>query len=410
MTDPLPRRTPATRAPGRARLPLHPDGSRSGACRRPTSISRPVFAGSATTPSARPARGHRDAARRAPAAARRADGRRQEPDLPAPGAAAAGHDARGLAADLADARPGGGPRGARRARHLPRLDPRGRRAPAPHGRDRPRPLRARLRRARAPRRGGLPGAAPRTRLLAPRRRRGPLHQRVGSRLPARVPARSASWWPSCPRRGSSPAPPPPRRWCGTRSSRASASTRPRRRSCAASRGRTSRSACARSRAPGSASAPSTACSAKRSARRPPPRGAAIVYAPTRRATEDEAERLARAGWQVAAYHAGLEGGLRDEVEPALRGRRPRRRRRDERLRHGDRPRRRARRRPPRARPTRSRPTTRRWDAPAATGRRAPACCSSRRGDHGRCAGAHRGRRDGDADPRSCATSGTSSSS
>ena len=44
-----------------------------------------------------------------------------------------------------------------------------------------------------------------------------------------------------------------------------------------------------------------------------PRGAAIVYSPTRRATEAEAERLGRAGWSVAAYHAGLEGELRDEV-------------------------------------------------------------------------------------------------
>jgi len=44
-----------------------------------------------------------------------------------------------------------------------------------------------------------------------------------------------------------------------------------------------------------------------------PRGAAIVYAPTRRATEAEAERLARAGWRAAPYHAGLDGSLRDDV-------------------------------------------------------------------------------------------------
>ena len=44
-----------------------------------------------------------------------------------------------------------------------------------------------------------------------------------------------------------------------------------------------------------------------------PRGAAIVYAPTRRATEAEAERLAGAGWRVAAYHAGLDGAVRDDV-------------------------------------------------------------------------------------------------
>ena len=44
-----------------------------------------------------------------------------------------------------------------------------------------------------------------------------------------------------------------------------------------------------------------------------PRGAAIVYAPTRRATEAEAERLERAGFRVAAYHAGLDGTVRDDV-------------------------------------------------------------------------------------------------
>jgi ATP-dependent DNA helicase RecQ len=44
-----------------------------------------------------------------------------------------------------------------------------------------------------------------------------------------------------------------------------------------------------------------------------PAGAAIVYAPTRRATEGEAERLARAGWIAAPYHAGLDADVRDDV-------------------------------------------------------------------------------------------------
>ncbi len=44
-----------------------------------------------------------------------------------------------------------------------------------------------------------------------------------------------------------------------------------------------------------------------------PAGAAIVYAPTRRATEAEAARLAAAGWQAAAYHAGLDAAVRDDV-------------------------------------------------------------------------------------------------
>ena len=43
------------------------------------------------------------------------------------------------------------------------------------------------------------------------------------------------------------------------------------------------------------------------------RGAAIVYAPTRRGAEAEAGRLAGAGWRVAPYHAGLDGGVRDDV-------------------------------------------------------------------------------------------------
>jgi len=44
-----------------------------------------------------------------------------------------------------------------------------------------------------------------------------------------------------------------------------------------------------------------------------PRGAAIVYAPTRRGSEAEASRLARSGWRVAAYHAGLAPAVRDDV-------------------------------------------------------------------------------------------------
>jgi ATP-dependent DNA helicase RecQ len=47
------------------------------------------------------------------------------------------------------------------------------------------------------------------------------------------------------------------------------------------------------------------------------RGSAIVYAPTRRAAEQEAERLARQGWRAAAYHAGLDGPRRDRVQRAF---------------------------------------------------------------------------------------------
>lgn len=43
-------------------------------------------------------------------------------------------------------------------------------------------------------------------------------------------------------------------------------------------------------------------------------GTAIVYAPTRRLTEDECDRLEAAGWRVAPYHAGLSGSQRDRTQ------------------------------------------------------------------------------------------------
>ena len=46
-------------------------------------------------------------------------------------------------------------------------------------------------------------------------------------------------------------------------------------------------------------------------------GAAIVYAPTRRATEAESERLAGRGWHTLAYHAGLEAEFREEAHAAF---------------------------------------------------------------------------------------------
>lgn len=45
-----------------------------------------------------------------------------------------------------------------------------------------------------------------------------------------------------------------------------------------------------------------------------PRGAAIVYSPTRRETEAEAERLAAHGWKADAYHAGLGRVKRESVQ------------------------------------------------------------------------------------------------
>ena len=46
-------------------------------------------------------------------------------------------------------------------------------------------------------------------------------------------------------------------------------------------------------------------------------GAAIVYAPTRRASEAEAARLEAAGWRAAPYHAGMVGPRRDAVQNAF---------------------------------------------------------------------------------------------
>jgi ATP-dependent DNA helicase RecQ len=44
------------------------------------------------------------------------------------------------------------------------------------------------------------------------------------------------------------------------------------------------------------------------------RGVAIVYAPTRKKTEEETLRLRDQRWRVAAYHAGLEAGERDRAQ------------------------------------------------------------------------------------------------
>ncbi len=44
------------------------------------------------------------------------------------------------------------------------------------------------------------------------------------------------------------------------------------------------------------------------------RGTAIVYAPTRKATEEEAARLTASGWASAAYHAGMSGPVRESVQ------------------------------------------------------------------------------------------------
>ncbi|MCB0220626.1 MAG: ATP-dependent DNA helicase RecQ, partial [Chrysiogenetes bacterium] len=44
------------------------------------------------------------------------------------------------------------------------------------------------------------------------------------------------------------------------------------------------------------------------------RGAAIIYSPTRRMAEEEAQRLIDAGWKAGSYHAGLSPNLRESVQ------------------------------------------------------------------------------------------------
>lgn len=46
-------------------------------------------------------------------------------------------------------------------------------------------------------------------------------------------------------------------------------------------------------------------------------GTAIIYAPTRRSTQEETERLVSAGWRARAYHAGLAGKVRERVQEAF---------------------------------------------------------------------------------------------
>ena len=48
------------------------------------------------------------------------------------------------------------------------------------------------------------------------------------------------------------------------------------------------------------------------------RGTAIVYAPTRKRTEEESTRLSRLGWRCTAYHAGLAGPVRARAGQAFR--------------------------------------------------------------------------------------------
>ena len=215
----------------------------------------------------RSARGGGDAARERTTATGCAHGRRQEPHLPAPGEPAARDLARHLSAGRADERPGPGPRRARRTGHVPGRDTRSRRAAASHGPTGSRRLQAGVRRPGTP---GLPGIPRRARSApgpAAGHRRSALHQRMGTRLPTGVHGRSATWSSSSSRRSCSPARPPPRPSCATRSWRDSAWGPTRRNSSAASPAPTS--PCVPSRSARSANGMRTSmrCSRRRSASR-----------------------------------------------------------------------------------------------------------------------------------------------
>ena len=149
----------------------------------------------------RPAGGHRHPCerrwRRAGAHAHR---RRQEPVLPDPGHRAPargtrrGH--RGLAADRADARPGGRPARSGRGRGLPQLQSHAGRGAADRAPPADRGHHPALRRSRAADHAAPPGLArlaARTRpALAFCHRRGALREPVGSRLPPRIPRTGAA--------------------------------------------------------------------------------------------------------------------------------------------------------------------------------------------------------------------------
>ena len=252
---------------------------------------------------------------RRPAAAGRADRRRQEPHLPAPGERccpgttlvvspliALMHDqvaaleARGVRRDLPglDAR--------RRARSARRM--RGARARRATSSSTSRPsgsrcpgFRALLARPRVP--AGRRSTR-RTASASGATTSGPSTWQIGDA------ARRAAAPRACSR-----APRPRRRSCATRSSRGSASPPTRRSSCAASRARTSR--CARARSSGARERERAVDDAARRGARRARRARAARRSSTRRRGAQPRRRparLAARGWRAGAYHAGLDGARR----------------------------------------------------------------------------------------------------
>ena len=152
-------------------------------------------------------------------------------------------------------------------------------------------------------------AAARDRRVAARGRRGALHQRVGPRLPAELPAHPH----------------------GARAARHAADDRAHRHGDAATCARTSSSSCSstirRRSSPDSIARISRTRSCARARRRTrTPRsidalqaqpGLAVVYASTRKAVERITQVLERARIPAVGYHAGLDDEHRREVQDAF---------------------------------------------------------------------------------------------
>ena len=119
-------------------------------------------------------------------------GRRQIADLPGAGGGARGDDARPLAARRAHGGPGARARGARHRGDVPRVDARARRAARTRGRDAAAAATSSsTSRPSASRSDAFVETLARCRVAARRRRRGALHRAVGARLPPRLPAHRA---------------------------------------------------------------------------------------------------------------------------------------------------------------------------------------------------------------------------
>jgi ATP-dependent DNA helicase RecQ len=103
----------------------------------------------------------------------------------------------------------------------------------------------------------------------------------------------------------------------TRSSSSPAFPADTRRSCGASRDRICTSGLSRIASRRERSPRVDALLAEALGRPDGARGAAIVYAPTRRETEAEAARLAASGWRADGYHAGLSPERREDVQSAF---------------------------------------------------------------------------------------------